>query len=192
MLVSDVDLRAELRSGGLTITPHDPDLVQPSSIDVRLDRLFRVYDTHTLTHIDPERPQEPHTTLIRADPEGFLLHPGKFALGSTLEKIGLGAHLAARLEGKSSLGRLGLINHSTAGFIDPGWHGHITLELSNVNELPILLRPGMKIGQICVFRLTCPAQDPYASHPRLRSRYQGQRGPTASRSWEDTVSTTAA
>jgi dCTP deaminase len=182
MLLSDRDLKAALASGRLGLTPYDEAMVQPSSIDVRLDRFFRVFANHRYTHIDPAEPQEELTELL--EPEGeepFILHPGEFVLGSTLEVISLGDDLAARLEGKSSLGRLGLLTHSTAGFIDPGFSGHVTLELSNVANLPIKLYPGMKIGQICVLPLTSPAEHPYGSAV-YGSRYQGQRGPTPSRS----------
>ena len=182
MLLSDRDLKAELASGGLGLTPYDEAMVQPSSVDVRLDRYFRVFANHRYTHIDPSTPQDDLTELV--EPEGdepFVLHPGEFVLASTFEVITLGDHLASRLEGKSSLGRLGLLTHSTAGFIDPGFSGHVTLELSNVANLPIKLYPGMKIGQVCVFRLTSPAEHPYGSAV-YGSRYQGQRGPTPSRS----------
>ena len=182
MLLSDRDLKAELASGGLTISPYDETLVQPSSIDVRQDRYFRVFQNHRYTAIDPAAAQDDLTELVEPDgEEPFILHPGQFVLGSSLEVISLGDQLAARLEGKSSLGRLGLLTHSTAGFIDPGFSGHVTLELSNVANLPIKLYPGMKIGQVCVFRLTSPAEHPYGSSI-YGSRYQGQRGPTPSRS----------
>ncbi len=183
MLLSDRDLIAEIKSGQLALEPFEPGLVQPSSVDVRLDRLFRVFNNHLYTHIDPAQQQDDLTSLVEV-PEGesFVLHPGEFALASTLEVVTLGHQLAARLEGKSSLGRLGLLVHSTAGFIDPGFSGHVTLELSNVASLPIRLWPGMKIGHICVLRLSSPAEHPYGSAV-YGSRYQGQRGPTASRSW---------
>ncbi|MCW2605476.1 MAG: dcd [Frankiales bacterium] len=182
MLLSDRDLKAALADGRLGLTPYDEQMVQPSSIDVRLDRWFRVFANHRYTHIDPAVAQDDLTELV--EPEGdepFVLHPGEFVLGSTLEVISLGDDLAARLEGKSSLGRLGLLTHSTAGFIDPGFSGHVTLELSNVANLPIKLYPGMKIGQVCVLPLSSPAESPYGSE-RYGSRYQGQRGPTASKS----------
>jgi dCTP deaminase len=182
MLLSDRDLKAALAAGRLGLEPYDAAMVQPSSIDVRLDRYFRVFANHRYTHIDPAEPQDDLTELVEPDGEdAFVLHPGEFVLGSTLEVISLADDLAARLEGKSSLGRLGLLTHSTAGFIDPGFSGHVTLELSNVANLPIKLYPGMKIGQVCVFRLTSPAELPYGSQ-QYGSRYQGQRGPTASRS----------
>lgn len=157
-------------------------MVQPSSIDVRLDRFFRLFDNHKYAIIDPSQDQPDLTRLLEVDPEeGFILHPGEFVLGSTYEQVGLPDDVAARLEGKSSLGRLGLLTHSTAGFIDPGFEGHVTLELSNMATLPIRLWPGMKIGQLCFFRLTSPAERPYGAGATF-SRYHGQRGPTASRS----------
>jgi dCTP deaminase len=162
MLLSDRDIRADVEAGRLSVDPWDPDLVQPSSVDVRLDRFFRVFNNSRYTHIDPSLQQDDLTTLV--EPEGdepFVLHPGEFVLGSTLEVVTLPDDLAGRLEGKSSLGRLGLLTHSTAGFIDPGFTGHITLELSNVANLPIMLYPGMKIGQLCLFRLTSAAEHPY-------------------------------
>lgn len=185
MLLSDRDLRAEIDSGRVAVDPYDPAMVQPSSIDVRIDRYFRVFHNSRYTHIDVAREMDDLTELV--EPKGddpFLLHPGEFVLGSTLECVTLPADIAARLEGKSSLGRLGLLTHSTAGFIDPGFTGHVTLELSNVANLPITLYPGMKIGQICFFRLSSPAEKPYG-HGATGSRYQGQRGPTPSRSYKD-------
>ena len=182
MLLSDRDIRAELATGRLGLDPFDPAMVQPSSVDVRLDRYFRLFDNHKYPFIDPADEQPELTRLIEVEPnEPFILHPGEFALGSTFERVTLPDDVAARLEGKSSLGRLGLLTHSTAGFIDPGFSGHVTLELSNVATLPIKLWPGMKIGQVCYFRLTSPAENPYGSGPD-GNRYQGQRGPTASRS----------
>ncbi len=154
MLLSDRDLKKAIADGRMGLTPYDEAMVQPSSIDVRLDRYFRVFANHRYTHIDPATQQDDLTEMV--EPEGdepFVLHPGEFVLGSTLEVITLGDDLASRLEGKSSLGRLGLLTHSTAGFIDPGFSGHVTLELSNVANLPIKLYPGMKIGQICVLQL---------------------------------------
>ena len=182
MLLSDRDLRSEIDSGRVRIDPFDPGLVQPSSIDVRLDRFFRVFENHKYPHIDPAVEQPDLTRLVETEPdEAFVLHPGEFVLASTYEVVTLPDDIASRLEGKSSLGRLGLLTHSTAGFIDPGFSGHVTLELSNVATLPIKLYPGMKIGQLCMFRLTSPAERPYGS-AEYGSRYQGQRGPTPSRS----------
>jgi dCTP deaminase len=183
VLLSDGDLRKELASGRLTLDPWEPTMLQPSSIDVRLDRYFRVFQNSRYTHIDPRERQDDLTQLVEADgDEPFVLHPGEFVLGSTFEQVGLPDDLAGRLEGKSSLGRLGLLTHSTAGFIDPGFTGHITLELSNVANLPITLWPGMKIGQLCLFRLSSPSDNPYGS-AAAGSRYQGQRGPTPSRAY---------
>lgn len=182
MLLSDRDIRAEIAAKRLAIEPFDDALVQPSSVDVRLDNLFRVFNNTRYTHIDPAKQQDELTTLVEpVEDEPFVLHPGEFVLGSTLEVCTLPDDLAGRLEGKSSLGRLGLLTHSTAGFIDPGFSGHITLELSNVANLPITLWPGMKIGQLCLLRLTSPAEHPYGSD-KVGSKYQGQRGPTPSRS----------
>ncbi len=184
VLLSDRDIRAELDAGRVALEPTEPAMLQPSSVDVRLDRFFRLFDNHKYPVIDPASDQPELTRLVEVDgEEPFVLHPGEFVLGSTFERVTLPDDIAARLEGKSSLGRLGLLTHSTAGFIDPGFSGHVTLELSNVATLPILLWPGMKIGQLCFFRLTSPAEQPYGS-PAYGSRYQGQRGPTASRSWQ--------
>jgi dCTP deaminase len=185
MLLSDRDLVQEIKAGDLALEPFEPALLQPSSIDVRLDRFFRVFNNHLYTHIDPGEQQDDLTSEVEvSEGEAFVLHPGEFVLASTLEVITLGDQLAGRLEGKSSLGRLGLLTHSTAGFIDPGFSGHVTLELSNVANLPIKLWPGMKIGQLCIFRLSSPAEHPYGSAV-YGSRYQGQRGPTASRSYQN-------
>ncbi|MGL4305271.1 MAG: dCTP deaminase [Mycobacteriaceae bacterium] len=183
MLLSDRDIRAELSSQRLGLEPLDQSMVQPSSVDVRLDSLFRVFNNTRYTHIDPAVRQDELTTLVEpAEGEPFVLHPGEFVLGSTLEVVSLPDDLAGRLEGKSSLGRLGLLTHSTAGFIDPGFSGHITLELSNVANLPIVLWPGMKIGQLCLIRLSSPAEHPYGSAV-TGSKYQGQRGPTPSKAY---------
>ena len=183
MLLSDRDLRAEIESGRVGVDPYDPGMIQPSSIDLRLDRYFRVFQNHRYGFIDPSEAQEDLTELIEpTGHEPFILHPGEFVLGSTYETVSLPDDLAGRLEGKSSLGRLGLLTHSTAGFIDPGFTGHVTLELSNVATLPIKLWPGMKIGQLCLIRMTGPAEYPYGS-AKAGSRYQGQRGPTPSRSY---------
>jgi dCTP deaminase len=181
VLLSDRDLKAEINNGRVNLEPYDPKMVQPSSIDVRLDRFFRTFENHKYAHIDPAEDQPDLTRLVETPAnEPFILHPGEFVLGSTYEVVSLPDDLAGRLEGKSSLGRLGLLTHSTAGFIDPGFSGHITLELSNVATLPIKLWPGMKIGQLCLFRLSSPAEHPYGS-AIYGSKYQGQRGPTASK-----------
>ena len=185
MLLSDRDIRSELASGRIGLEPLDLDMVQPSSIDVRLDRFFRLFDNHKYPFIDPAEDQPDLTHLVEVDEgEPFILHPGEFVLGSTFELVTLPDDVAARLEGKSSLGRLGLLTHSTAGFVDPGFSGHVTLELSNVATLPIKLWPGMKVGQLCFIRLSSPAEHPYGS-AKYGSRYQGQRGPTASRSFQN-------
>ena len=183
MLLSDQDIQAAVDEGTLVIDPFDPAMIQPSSVDVCMDRFFRVFNNSKYTHIDPKQQQDDLTSLVEvAEDEPFVLHPGEFVLGSTLEKFTLPPHLAGRLEGKSSLGRLGLLTHSTAGFIDPGFSGHITLELSNVANLPITLWPGMKVGQLALFHMSSPASVPYGSG-KLGSKYQGQRGPTPSKAY---------
>lgn len=183
MLLSDRDIRREVQADRVVIEPFDEAMVQPSSIDVRLDRFFRVFENHKYPYIDPSVEQPELTRMVQTDGgEPFILHPGEFVLASTYEVITLPDDVAGRLEGKSSLGRLGLLTHSTAGFIDPGFSGHVTLELSNVATLPIQLWPGMKIGQLCLFRLESPAEHPYGSNV-YGSRYQGQRGPTPSKSY---------
>jgi dCTP deaminase len=184
VLLSDRDILAEIEEKRVQLEPFDADMVQPSSVDIRLDRFFRVFENHRYPHIDPAEDQPDLTRAVQpAGDEPFILHPGEFVLGSTYEVVTLPDDIAARLEGKSSLGRLGLLTHSTAGFIDPGFSGHVTLELSNVATLPIKLWPGMKIGQLCFFRLSSPAEHPYGS-AKYGSRYQGQRGPTPSRSFK--------
>jgi dCTP deaminase len=185
VLLSDRDITAQLAEGRIGLDPYDPSLVQPSSIDVRLDKYFRLFDNHKYPHIDPAEDQPELTRLVETDPdEAFVLHPGEFVLGSTLERVRLPEDLVARLEGKSSLGRLGLLIHSTAGFIDPGWDGHVTLELSNVANLPITIYPGMKIGQISFMQMTEPATTPYGASA-LGSKYKGQKGPTPSRYYKN-------
>jgi dCTP deaminase len=183
VLLSDRDIKAEISAGRVALEPYTESMIQPSSIDVRLDRWFRVFENHKYPYIDPSQEQPDLTRMIEPDgDEPIVLHPGEFVLGSTFEVVSLPDDIAGRLEGKSSLGRLGLLTHSTAGFIDPGFSGHVTLELSNVANLPIVLYPGMKIGQLCLFRLSSPAEHPYGSE-KYGSRYQGQRGPTPSRSF---------
>ena len=183
MLLSDRDIKQEIEAGRVKVEPFDSAMIQPSSVDVRLDRFFRVFENHKYSYIDPsiEQPDLTRMVEVPADEE-FILHPGEFVLASTYEVITLPDDVAGRLEGKSSLGRLGLLTHSTAGFIDPGFSGHITLELSNVANLPVKLFPGMKIGQLCLIKLTSPAENPYGS-AKYGSRYQNQRGPTASKSF---------
>jgi dCTP deaminase len=185
VLLSDRDIRAEIAANRVGVEPFDEAMIQPSSVDVRLDKFFRVFENHKYSVIDPSTEQAELTReVISEGDEPFILHPGEFVLASTYEVITLPDDIAGRLEGKSSLGRLGLLTHSTAGFIDPGFSGHITLELSNVANLPVKLFPGMKIGQLCLIKLSSPAEHPYGSE-KYGSRYQGQRGPTASRSFKN-------
>jgi dCTP deaminase len=185
VVLSDRTIARLLEEERIVIEPYDESLLQPSSVDVRVDRFFRVFHNARYAYIDVKEPQEDLTELVEIDDEQpFILHPGEFVLGSTLERIVLPDDLVARLEGKSSLGRLGLLIHSTAGFIDPGWDGHVTLELSNVANLPITIYHGMKIGQISFVQLSEPAEKPYGSG-ELGSKYQGQMGPTPSRYWQN-------
>jgi dCTP deaminase len=179
-VLSDRDIRAALEAGEIAIKPYDAQDLQPSSVDLHLDRSFRVFRNNRYPFIDVRAPQPDLTELLTvADDEPFVLHPGEFVLGQTLEWVELPNDLVARLEGKSSLGRLGLLIHSTAGYVDPGWKGNLTLELSNVANLPIALYFGMKIGQISFFKMSSPVDRPYGS-PSLGSKYQGQSEPTAS------------
>ena len=185
MILSDVDIRAQLAAGRIVIEPFDEACVQPSSVDLHVDRRFRVFANSRYPYIDVRTPMPDLTEVVEVgDDEPFILHPGEFVLGATLERVALPDDLVARLEGKSSLGRLGLLIHSTAGYVDPGWDGYLTLELSNVANLPITIYPGMRIGQISFFRLSSPASVPYGS-AGTRSKYQGQRGPTPSRFFEE-------
>jgi dCTP deaminase len=183
VLLSDRDIRAQIEAKRVAVEPFAESMIQPSSVDVRLDKFFRVFENHKYEVIDPALEQPELTReIVAEDGEAFILHPGEFVLASTYEVITLPDDIAGRLEGKSSLGRLGLLTHSTAGFIDPGFSGHITLELSNVANLPVKLYPGMKIGQLCLIKLSSAAEHPYGSAQYL-NRYQGQRGPTPSRSF---------
>jgi dCTP deaminase len=185
MILSDRSIREELGAGRIVIEPLDESCIQPSSVDLHLDRYFRVFRNHTTRVIDVKEDQEDLTELVEVKPdEAFILHPGEFVLASTLERVKLPTDLVGRLEGKSSLGRLGLLIHSTAGFVDAGWDGHLTLELSNVANLPITLYSSMKIGQISFLRMTTPADTPYGS-VIVGSKYQGQQGPTPSRFFEN-------
>jgi len=184
-VLSDRDIRASLQAGRVRIDPYDPTCLQPSSVDLHLDREFRVFRNNRYPYIDVRQSQPDLTELVAiGDEEPFILHPGEFVLGQTLEWVELPDDLVARLEGKSSLGRLGLLIHSTAGYVDPGWKGNLTLELSNVANLPIALYFGMKIGQISFFRMTSPVERPYGSK-ELGSKYQGQSTPTASAFYRD-------
>src|SRR5580658_9842723 len=185
MILSDRTIRDELDAGRIGIAPLGEGCIQPSSVDLHVDRYFRVFRNHTQRVIDVRENQEELTELVESvgdDP--LILHPGEFVLGSTLERVRLPDDLVARLEGKSSLGRLGLLIHSTAGFIDPGFDGHVTLELSNVANLPITIYAEMKIGQLSFVTLSEPAAAPYGA-TALGSKYQGQRGPTPSRYWQN-------
>jgi len=184
VVLSDRTIRRLLEEGAIGIDPYDEALLQPSSVDVRVDRYFRVFRNSRYPFIDVKQEQEDLTELVEIGEEPFILHPGEFVLGSTLETIRLADDLVARLEGKSSLGRLGLLIHSTAGFVDPGWDGHVTLELSNVANLPITIYHGMKIGQLSFMQLSEAAERPYGSGG-LGSKYQGQKGPTPSRYWKN-------
>jgi len=184
VVLSDRTIRRLIAEGRIGIEPFDPSLMQPSSLDVRVDRYFRVFRNSRYPYIDVKAEQEELTELVEAGDEAFILHPGEFVLGSTLERVTLPDDRVARLEGKSALGRLGLLIHSTAGFIDPGWDGHVTLELSNVANLPITIYPEMKIGQISFVQLSEAAERPYGSEG-IGSKYQGQRGPTPSRYWQN-------
>jgi dCTP deaminase len=185
MILSDRDLTEALKTGRLVIDPLGPNAVQPSSIDVRVGSQFRVFANSRYPYIDVRQPMDDLTELVTADDEEpFILHPGEFVLGTTLERVEIPDDLVGRLEGKSSLGRLGLLIHATAGFVDPGWRGHLTLEFSNVATLPITVYPGMKIGQISFFQMSSPAQNPYGGGV-LRSKYLDQEGPTPSRYWEN-------
>jgi len=185
VILSDVSIRKALADGRIVIDPLLEAAIQPSSVDLRVDRYFRVFRNDTTPFIDPKLPQEDLTELVEVEGDGaFILHPGEFVLGSTLERVGLADDLVARLEGKSSLGRLGLLIHSTAGFVDAGWDGHLTLELSNVANLPIAIYPEMKIGQISFLQMSTAAENPYGSGA-AGSKYQGQRGPTPSRYYQN-------
>jgi dCTP deaminase len=185
VLLSDRDIKSEISLGRIKLEPYDAEMVQPASVDIRLDRFFRTFENHKYQFIDPAQEQEDLTRAVEVSPnEPFILHPGEFVLGSTYEVVTLPDDIAARVEGKSSLGRLGLLTHATAGFVDPGFSGHVTLELSNVANLPVTLWPGMKIGQLCFIKMSSASEHPYGSGV-YGSRYQNQRGPTASRSFKN-------
>lgn len=183
MILSDKSIREAIAAGSIEIEPYEETCVQPSSVDLHVDAAFRVFHNARHPYIDVRKEMDDLTELVKIeDDRPFILHPGEFVLGSTTERVKIPNDLVAHLEGKSSLGRLGLLIHSTAGYVDPGWDGHLTLELSNVANLPITIYPGMKIGQISFFQLTTEAEVPYGS---ARNKYQGQRGPTASRFFEE-------
>jgi dCTP deaminase len=185
MVLSDRSIREAIDAGRIVIDPLGDDCIQPSSVDLHLDNLFRVFLNHTMDVIDVKADQEDLTELVKVpEDQYFVLHPGEFVLGSTSELVGVPDDLVARIEGKSSLGRVGLLVHATAGFVDAGFNGYLTLELSNVANLPIRLYPGMKIGQVSFFQMTTPADNPYGSKS-VGSKYQGQRGPTPSRFFEN-------
>jgi dCTP deaminase len=187
VILSDQTIRQELESGRIVIDPLYPNCVQPSSVDLHLDCYFRVFVNHHTRVIDVKQEQSDLTQEVEMKPdEPFILHPGEFVLGSTEERVAVPSDLVGRLEGKSGLGRLGLLIHSTAGFIDAGWDGHLTLELSNVATLPITLYPGMKIGQISFLQMTTAAEYEYG-RKEMGSKYKGQRGPTASRYYKNFV-----
>lgn len=185
MILSDRTIKEEVSAGRIIIEPFDPSAIQPSSVDLRLDHRFIVFRNHTFSHIDVKADLTDLTDMVEAtEADPFILHPGEFVLGSTAERVAIPADLVGRIEGKSSLGRLGLLIHTTAGFVDAGWDGQLTLEFSNVASLPITLYPGMKIGQISFIRMSTEADNPYGSGS-LGSKYQGQRGPRPSRYWEN-------
>ena len=184
-MLSDVDIKIALKEGLIQIEPLEESYIQPSSIDLKVGSDFRVFENHKYSHIDPKAKQQELTSLVTAtEAEPFILHPGEFVLGTTYEKVTLSNKVVARLEGKSSLGRIGLLIHSTAGFVDPGFSGNLTLELANVSRLPITLYYGMRIGQISFQKMVSEAEKPYGS-PELKSRYQGQLDPTESRVFKD-------
>lgn len=181
MVLSDRTIKEELAAGRLVIDPLDPDDIQPASVDVHLDRAFRVFKVSSRPYIDIREPMDDLTDEVFIEPERpFFIHPGEFVLASTLQVLTLPDDILAMVEGKSSLGRIGLLIHATAGFVDPGWTGKLTLELSNVAKMPIALYVGMKIGQLSFMRMSTPVDRPYGS-PGLRSKYQGQMSPTPSR-----------
>lgn len=185
MILSDRTIREQIAAGRIGIEPFDDACVQPSSVDLHVEGAFRVFHNARHPYIDVKQRMDDLTELVEAEQDRpFILHPGEFVLGSTLERVRIPDDLVARLEGKSSLGRLGLLIHSTAGYVDPGWDGYLTLELSNVASLPITIYAGMKIGQISFFQLTTPADTPYGADGS-RGKYQGQRGPTASRFFQE-------
>ncbi len=185
MVLSDRTIREEIQAGRIVFDPYDESLIQPSSIDVRVDNRFRVFQNSRYPYIDVRQPMEDLTELVEiTGDDPFILHPGEFVLGQTLERVTLPDDIVSRLEGKSSLGRLGLLIHSTAGFVDPGWHGNLTLELSNVANLPITIYHGMPIGQMSFMRMDGAVEHPYGSG-EVGSKYRGQGEPTPSRFYKN-------
>jgi dCTP deaminase len=180
-ILSDGGIRMRIFIGDLGIEPFDDKMVQPASVDFTLADTILVFNNHQVAALDPfDIPEGLHTAVTLTREQPFILHPGEFVLGATAERVSMPDDLVARCEGKSSLGRLGLQVHSTAGFVDPGFSGQVTLELSNVANFPLVLTPGMKVGQFAFETLDAPAQRPYG-HPDLGSKYQNQSGPVASR-----------
>lgn len=185
MVLSDRTIKEELAGGRLIIEPLNPDDIQPASVDVHIDRVFRVFKVSSRPYMDPRKAMDDLTNEVVIDDDTpFFIHPGEFVLASTLEIVTLPDDILAQVEGKSSLGRIGLLIHATAGFVDPGWHGKLTLELSNVAKMPIALHYGMKIGQLSFMRMSTPVDRPYGS-PGLNSKYQGQMTPTPSRAFTE-------
>ena len=180
-VLSDRSIKKALAAGRLGIEPLDEQAIQPASVDLRLDGVFRVFRTTSRPYVDVAQDVDDLTELVEISPEEpFVIHPGSFCLGSTLETITIPNDIVARVDGKSSLGRLGLLVHATAGYVDPGWTGKLTLELSNQSQMPIALYYGMRIAQISFIELTTAVDRPYGSE-ELGSKYQGQTGPTPSR-----------
>lgn len=185
MILSDRSIREEIEKGNIVLSPFKPECVQPSSVDVHLSNKFLVFNKVQHTAIDVREKQNNLMNEVNVkDNEPFILHPGEFVLGSTVENVKMPNHIAGRIEGKSSLGRLGLLIHSTAGYIDPGFEGNLTLELSNVSPLPIKLFADMKIGQVSFIKMSSEVENPYGSE-KLKSKYQGNTGPEQSKYYEN-------
>ena len=184
MILSDIDIKKEIKSGRLRITPFDKNSIQPASLDVKMGSEFRIFKNTQKAFLDVKEPADDYMEFIKI-PNGkpLIVHPGEFLLGTTIEKIKLPNDLVGQLNGRSSLGRIGIIVHATAGFIDPGFEGYITLEMTNLANIPIMLYPGMRIGQIAFTRMSSAAEKPYG--PSRGSKYSGQVGPTISRIWKD-------
>lgn len=180
-VLSDRSIREALKAGRIGIEPLDDDAIQPASVDLRLDSAFRIFRSTSRPYVDVQQPVDDLTELVEIAPEEpFVVQPGSFCLGSTVETISIPDDIVARVDGKSSLGRLGLLVHATAGYVDPGWTGKLTLELSNQSQMPIALYYGMRVCQISFLEMTTPVDRPYGS-ASLGSKYQGQTGPTPSR-----------